>query len=485
MILVVGLLAIVTVALTLRSYLSSTKTATVFQDASYGTTNLANIQREALLLRIETHALFSDFAKGFESIKYHDRDFEEVNLRRDFLTAHLRVEAAQVSGDTDALARLEDVGSTLAEYDILLAFVRADATFDRLAAIAQSDRILIQLERQVKALYDHREIRFFQATGASLRAQKSAQTLLLMVSGVMLALSLVLAISLRQSVRTAFKRAYQALEAETKKRGRIEEIERRLMEEKAVVDEVARIITSTLDTEDVYERFAAEVKKLVDFDRMSVNIFDRQAGILTMKHTIGQEVSSRRVGDTWSLDGTPPQVVIATGQTLLRSDISDRQFAADQRYLDVDLRSMMLLPLVYQGTAIGCLALSSTNIGAYGPKEQVILERLAHQIAPAVANAELFEQRKQAEEAQRHLVEGVSDAIIASDERFVTTAWNRAAEEMYGWTAEEVIGRPTVEFLQPEFVDVEPDEVFPQIPHLTWLGAAWCAFMGCPGVDQG
>ena len=25
----------------------------------------------------------------------------------------------------------------------------------------------------------------------------------------------------------------------------------------------------------------------------------------------------------------------------------------------------------------------------------------------------------------------------------------------------------------------------PQIPHLTWLGAAWCAFRGCPGVDQG
>ena len=28
-------------------------------------------------------------------------------------------------------------------------------------------------------------------------------------------------------------------------------------------------------------------------------------------------------------------------------------------------------------------------------------------------------------------------------------------------------------------------EQIPQIPHLTWLGAAWCAFRGCPGVDQG
>ena len=61
---------------------------------------------------------------------------------------------------------------------------------------------------------------------------------------------------------------------------------------------------------------------------------------------------------------------------------------------------------------------------------------------------------------QAHLLENVNDAVISSNERFLTTAWNRAAEEMYGWTAEEILGRPTVEFLQPEFVGVEPDEVY-------------------------
>ena len=58
------------------------------------------------------------------------------------------------------------------------------------------------------------------------------------------------------------------------------------------------------------------------------------------------------------------------------------------------------------------------------------------------------------------LIEHVGDAVIASDQNFVTTAWNRAAERMYGWTAEEVMGKPTVEYLQPEFVGVEPSEVF-------------------------
>ena len=92
------------------------------------------------------------------------------------------------------------------------------------------------------------------------------------------------------------------------------------------------------------------------------------------------------------------------------------------------------------------------------------IEGLATELSDANEDlkAEVTE-RKQAEEAltyQVRLLENVSDAVIASDERFVTTAWNQAAEKMYGWTADEILGRPTAEVLWPEFVGVEPDEVF-------------------------
>ena len=45
-------------------------------------------------------------------------------------------------------------------------------------------------------------------------------------------------------------------------------------EEIAAEDQVARIITSTLDLDEVYERFVEEVKKLVDFDNVSINTID-------------------------------------------------------------------------------------------------------------------------------------------------------------------------------------------------------------------
>lgn len=49
------------------------------------------------------------------------------------------------------------------------------------------------------------------------------------------------------------------------------------------------------------------------------------------------------------------------------------------------------------------------------------------------------------------LQENVSDAVIATDLDFRIQSWNRAAELIYGWRAEEVIGLSVVDILQTEY----------------------------------
>ncbi|CAN5407159.1 hypothetical protein BH10CHL1_BH10CHL1_01080 [soil metagenome] len=56
-----------------------------------------------------------------------------------------------------------------------------------------------------------------------------------------------------------------------------------------------------------------------------------------------------------------------------------------------------------------------------------------------------IDDRKQAEEQLRYhayLLEHIEDAVIATDEHLRVTAWNRGAEQIYGWQAHEVLGRP-------------------------------------------
>ena len=55
---------------------------------------------------------------------------------------------------------------------------------------------------------------------------------------------------------------------------RSEEEARRLAEENEIMAEIGRIISSTLDIEEVYERFAQEVEKIIPFDRIAINIIN-------------------------------------------------------------------------------------------------------------------------------------------------------------------------------------------------------------------
>ena len=64
---------------------------------------------------------------------------------------------------------------------------------------------------------------------------------------------------------------------------------------------------------------------------------------------------------------------------------------------------------------------------------------------PLVPSAIDVTERRQAEQQlayQAHLLENIYDAVIATDDEFRVTAWNRGAEQMYGWQAAEALGCP-------------------------------------------
>jgi PAS domain S-box-containing protein len=63
---------------------------------------------------------------------------------------------------------------------------------------------------------------------------------------------------------------------------------------------------------------------------------------------------------------------------------------------------------------------------------------------------------KRAEERLRYqaeLLDKVSDAVIATDLRLHVTSWNKGAERIYGWKAEEALGRNLDELLDTELIN--------------------------------
>ena len=61
-----------------------------------------------------------------------------------------------------------------------------------------------------------------------------------------------------------------------------------------------------------------------------------------------------------------------------------------------------------------------------------------------------FREAEQNRELLASIVDSSTDAVIAVDRDAVVTAWNHGAQELYGKTAAEVIGRPIEAYLAPE-----------------------------------
>jgi PAS domain S-box-containing protein len=78
--------------------------------------------------------------------------------------------------------------------------------------------------------------------------------------------------------------------------------------------------------------------------------------------------------------------------------------------------------------------------------------------------------RRQADEQLAYharLLENIQDAVLATDDQFVLTAWNSGAEQMFGWTSGEALGNKVYELIPTEFSD---EELARQLRDLTETG---------------
>jgi PAS domain-containing protein len=80
-----------------------------------------------------------------------------------------------------------------------------------------------------------------------------------------------------------------------------EEAANRLAQENAVMAEIGRIISSSLNIEEVYGRFADEARKLLPFERIVINLINPDQETMTVTYLFGLKVKGRCVGDIMPL----------------------------------------------------------------------------------------------------------------------------------------------------------------------------------------
>jgi PAS domain S-box-containing protein len=178
---------------------------------------------------------------------------------------------------------------------------------------------------------------------------------------------------------------------------------KRLAQENAFLAEIGCIISSTLSIEEVYERFGEEVRKLIPFDRIAINLIDVKNYTLSITYVMGSQALHRQLGDVFPLAGTAAEEILKTRSSLMlqvknRYELAER-YPGLLPIVEAGYQSIIMVPLISKNEVIGILNLQSKKADAYDEMELKLVERVSIQISGAIANAQLFAERIRAEEA--------------------------------------------------------------------------------------
>jgi diguanylate cyclase (GGDEF)-like protein/PAS domain S-box-containing protein len=124
----------------------------------------------------------------------------------------------------------------------------------------------------------------------------------------------------------------------------------------------------------------------------------------------------------------------------------------------VGARSMICVPLRAEGKAFGVLKVYSSEPDSFRSEDVGTLELMAGLISTATANAVAQDALLMSEKRFRAVAEAAFDSIITADQQGQVMFWNPSASRMFGWQAEEIIGKSIGALMPMRYVDAGDPE---------------------------
>jgi len=226
-------------------------------------------------------------------------------------------------------------------------------------------------------------------------------------------------------------RAFNSMTAQL--RGLIGDLERRVMERTAALQEanqalrrqtlqletsaqVSREIISILDIDELLARVVELIRERFGYYGVDIYLLEQETRLLVFQ--AGSRAGSPQRGRLKHLEiegrGLNSKA-IRTNQPVIANDVSqDPLYLIDESMSET--RSEAVIPLRSKGTLIGTLDVQSTELGAFPPEDVLVLQSLSDQVAIAIENARLYDRSREmaVHEERARLARELHDSITQS-----------------------------------------------------------------------
>ncbi len=262
-----------------------------------------------------------------------------------------------------------------------------------------------------------------------------------------------------------FQQTHCILQDITERKQAREELARRV-DELDTLNKIGQAINSTLDLQKILTLITECTTRLLGVVAASVALYDKSNGDLWFAAASGEGADFVQDKRLTMGQGIVGQVIQHNEPMLVPNVAEDPRFYANfDQESGFKTRSILCVPLQTKGQAIGAIEALNKTDGFFDKEDRRLLNSLAASAAIAIENARLYQQAQQeiaerrqaevslreSEERFRSVVETANDAIIAIDSQSQIISWNKGAETIFGYPANEAIGQPMTLLIPKRF----------------------------------
>ena len=225
--------------------------------------------------------------------------------------------------------------------------------------------------------------------------------------------------------------------------------------ELATVNSVGQALSSQLELDGLIELVGERVRETFDADIAYVALHDEAAGRIEFAYYF--ESGERRPEAPMEYGEGLTSEILRTREPLL---LNRREELAKQQTLGTPSLSYLGVPILAGSRAIGVISVQSIEEeGRFGEADARLLATIAANVGVAIQNARLFSEVERQRQYLNSLIAISPAAVVVMDAGERIVDWNPAAAELFGYSAEEALGRHVDELVFGESGSEEGREI--------------------------
>jgi PAS domain S-box-containing protein len=244
-------------------------------------------------------------------------------------------------------------------------------------------------------------------------------------------------------MREARKQKSREPERSAERAQRDKRIVRVRSQDLAALLRLAETATQSLDTEKIINDTLDESLAFLRFDVGFVRTIEPKKGGMVVRAVRGLRSPEFLQGVTPidSARQNVSRIVFETKEPYVCTDIRRNPIYRNRSMQSEGVVSTAAAPILSKSRVLGIIVVGSRKYHRFAQREIHLLKAFGSQLGAAMENARLYEQVNHNKDYIENLLENAGDAIVSTDAQDKILSWNRAAEVIFGYNKDEVVGK--------------------------------------------